>query len=405
MSKHPHYFPYNKDKTMKRAKPMLMLLLALMLTLAPSTFAQTQAFCLDLEGEDCELYLELQDTYQLPESASMETTITFEADDMDAITVGLSGAYVTDMDAVGEAMRAFGEIALLDLSLGDVVTWVEGVVKAWDAELYLDLSGIPGAEMLTGGETIDLYFVDGVAYINAPILALLSGDMELEGVYGIDLFEVIDLLLGNVTMADLSPHDDDMGMGMMDMMDDGVMAEMLAQQFNSMAAQLQFQQSITEEDVAGFTSLARLDDVEVDGETLAVFETTVDFAALFGTPALREFIMADMERQGFGDMMDIEAFMDGFEASFAGTFVTITQQFNTTTNLMVSFDMVLDMTIDGNALGMAMGFPESEDEAPVNILMTMNFTRDSINAVESVNLPEDAVIVPLIELLGGMGDI
>lgn len=393
---------------MKQGRNLLFFaaLIVLILSLSGSAFAQAETFCLGLEGEDCELYEQLQTNQELPISTGMQTSVNGEITVGEMVTefaVDVSGAYVTDVEAFQAALDTFGAVTLRDLSLGNLVDLLNGVVSAWDAELFIDLSGIPGAEMVTGGETIDLYFVDGVAYVNGPILATLFGDPNIEGVYGIDAFEAIDFGLSSVTMADLLQLGNGMDDGMGDMDDMGGMdafTEAFTEQFMTGLQQGMAAQDLSEEELANFVSVARLDDETVDGETVAVFETTVDIANVFTVPAIRELTVQSIQQSDPQEMMDPEAVIDGLEAGLAGSTVTVVERYSLDSTYLVGFEMNMDIMVDSTVMAEAMGMP-AEDEMPFNMTIDINFMRENINAVEAITLPEGAQVVPLMELLGG----
>lgn len=411
---------------MKKGRILLfsVALIALILSISGSTFAQEGTNCLGLSDADCALYEQFQSSQTLPVSTAMQASVSGEisvSGTQIPFTVNVSGAYVTDIDAFQATLDTFGAVTLRDLSLGDLVTLLQGVVGAWDAELFIDLSGIPGMEMMADGEPLGLYFVDGVAYMNGPLLALMMSDPGIEGVYGIDAFETINMLLSSVTMADLAQLGSGMagGMGGMDdgMDGDGGMpggmggmdafAEIFSQGFMQGLQQGMAGQelaNLSEAELASFVSVARLEDETLNGETIIVFETTVDIAEVYTVSAIRDLIVASLEQQNLGDMMDVDALISGLETGMAGSKVTVLERYSQESNFLVGFDMNMDILIDAAEINAAMGMPssgEGEDEQ-VNMTIAVNFMRENINQVEAITLPEGAQVIPLMQMLGGM---
>lgn len=384
--------------TNRRNMLFYVALFMLVLSLPATVFAQTEAYCLDLDGEDCELYQSLQANQEFPTSTAMQASISGEISaegDSLPFAVNLSGAFATDKEAYQTAVDTFGALTLGEVSLDNVVELLDGVVSAWDAELFIDLSGIEGAEMLTGGETIDLYFVDGVAYINAPLLALATGDPELEGVYGIDAFEVIDFLLSSVTMNDLAQLGNAMGGGMGD---PGDFNAAFNEAFMGSFQQFEAGQDLSEEEISSFVSFVRLNDETVNGETLVVFETVVNVDQVFSIPAIREAIVVQIEQQDPG--MDVDALVQGLQTGLAGSTVTVVEKWNPETNFLMSLDMNMNIIVDEAAMAEAMG-ETSAGDGQITMNFDISFMRENINQIEAITLPEGAVVVPLMEMLAG----
>lgn len=395
---------------MKRVKLMLysLALLVLVLSLTSSVFAQDNSIhCYDLSAEDCTLYTDLQTNSEMPESTAFNVDVSgslVAADEQIPFAVNVSGAYVTDMAAIDTAVDTFGAVTLRDVSLGDVVVLLDEVVSAWDAKLSIDLSAIPEAAMLTNGAPIDLYLVDGVAYINSPLLAMMLNDPTIEGVYGIDLFEVIDFGLSSVTMADLMELGEGITMNMDDMSGDDFMGMFEESFMNSFNQGLGQTMQFADEDFAGAISLVRLADEDGDGENLYVFETTIDISAMFAIPALRDQITAMLEQQIDPEEMmgiDAETLLDALEASFQGSTMMITEKYGATSNMMVGAEMVMDFTIDGGELAALTGEPMGEPEQ-VTMQLNISYMLEDINQVEAIDLPADAQVVPFMDLIGGM---
>jgi hypothetical protein len=375
----------------------------LLLSLSGMVFAQSDASCLDLDAEDCALFEMLQANTTMPESTAMRVSITGDLaadDETAAFAVDVYGAYTTDEAAAEAAIDTFESIALLDLSPRDMLNLLEGLVSAWDAELSFDLSAIPEAQMFLGGETIDLYVVDGVAYINSPLLALAMDDPTIEGVYGIDVFEALDYALADITVGDLGLFESMEELGGPRGVNQGF-NEAFMDSFNQFSAS----QNFTEADFADFVTLTRLEDETFEGETVAVFASTVDIAGMLAAPAIRDAMNANMNMQGMGDP-EMEAQMaemmnemfDGLAASLAGSTVTVVQKWGLDTGYLVGADMALDVMLDVDEMNAAMGMPTDDDDV-ATFNLDIRFTLEDVNQIDAIDLPADAQIVPLSALL------
>jgi hypothetical protein len=391
---------------MKTRKFLLPLaLVALLLMSVSSVFAQGMDSqpCLGLEEADCELYYTFQEA-GLPDSTAFDLTVagTFSDGSEDiAFEVGATGAYVLDSAAAEAAAQAFEEIGVLDVSPRDFIELADGTVSAFDAELSLDINGIPGVTDMTGGEpfpTIDLWLVDGAAYADLSPFGMLLGDPTFAGVYGLDVFEITTTLLENVTLGDLLP--DDMGMGGMDGMSMMGAQDAFTQGFNQGLATGAM---MTEEDLVSFVTVERLADEEVDGMTVAVFQTTIDFEALFEMPMIREQIISSMEAQGaeLPNNITADEFVDALSEAMSATTMTVTERYDTESNFLVSFDFTMDMVIDPAAFAQ-LDDTMTGEEQPLNIFVTVDFSRNSINQIDAIELPEGAQVVPTEALFGGM---
>lgn len=395
-------------------KLMLPLVVILMLmSLAGNVFAQEETVCFGLGEEDCEIYTSLQDNLVSPGSTGFEMTVagSLSAPEEMAFQVGVSGAYTTDAAAYQEAIDTFGAITLRDVSLGDVVTVLDGIISAWDAELFVDVSSTPLAGM-TGGQTIDLYFVDGVAYANLAPFGMLMGDPEMTGTYGVDAFEAIDSVLSSATMADIGTMLTSMG-GMGEAPDPEALMEAFSGNMADNPFMAGFQQGIasanmqmSDAEAAEFASMERLADEEYEGETVLVFQTTVDIAQTLQNPLVRQQMVTSIQQQfamqGAPEDLDAEALADALIESMAGSTVVVSEKYIQSSNILLGFDMAMDFTIALEPIATAIGEEMGEnDPEAISFSANVTFERNSINAVESIALPEDAQVVPLMSLLGG----
>lgn len=398
---------------MKTLRKFMLPLTALLLlfSIAGAGFAQDygEVYCLDLEEADCAVYTEFQSSYPFPSSTAFDATISGDFDVPDApfaFSVALSGAYSTDVEAYQSAVETFNALTLGDVNLSSTMDLLQGVIGAWDAELFIDVSGTPELAMFTGEETIDLYIVDGVLYADLTLVGTLLGDDSIAGVYGIDPFEIINFGLDSVTMGDIADALEGMGMGMMGADDPFTMG--FQQGFQQGFQGGQMQDMLTEEDLSAFATISRADDQEINGENVVVFVTEIDPSAVFSVPVFREAIIQGVE-QGIdedGEMpedFDMETFIDSIATGVEGSTIVVTEYYSEEMSIIVGVDLAFDFTLDPASIVAAMGEELGENDVPVSFTFNIEFLRNSINEIDGIELPEGSQIVPFFELLGGAG--
>ena len=402
----------------QRSIALLALLTLLLSALVGSTTAQVEAYCLDLNEADCAIYTAFQANTALPTSTAFEMNVAGNIDVPDQpleFGATITGAYATDAAAYQEAVDTFGAITLRDVSLGDLSDVLNGMISAWDSELSIDLSGTPQIAPMLGGQTIDLYFVDGGAYADLTLVSTLTGDESMAGVFGVSVFEAGDFGLNSVTMADvgmLYQMLGSMGSGAGADIDVDAIEELLTGEidlglednpaFQNFLQGLESATSLpTEEELTSFVTLTRLDDAEVNGETVVVFQTDVDAAATLNAPFIREQVISALAMQDLPEEMDMEAFIDGIAAGVAGSTVTVTERYSEASGFLVGVDITMDITVDPAPIAESIGETVGENDLPISIDMTISFNRNSINAVDAIELPQGAELVPFMALLGG----
>lgn len=404
---------------------LIALIMTVVLSMGAVSYAQgNDEFCGGLSEEDCDLYYDLQ-TGSIPLSTAfdltMDAAVTAEDSTFD-FGVQASGGYVYDLANIDAYLESLEDLSIIDISVGTIVDFLEEGMNSFDAELFLTVNPPAEAAMFLPMDTIelDLWFVDGVAYADLTPLSAMMEDPSLEGVYGIDAFELIRMALTEATVGDLL---DAMETGGMEMDGGG---DAFAQGF-----QQGFQQSFTPmaEPPEGFenvVTITRLENETVDGVELAVFETVVNIPALFEIEEIQQQVMANIPAEaGIDEEMLIGALVNGLEGS---QFTTV-ERYGLDDSYLYSSESVIDFTIDPTAfealdgememtdeeMGDVMeGVGEATEEAgemdapmqPITFNMTITFERSEIDALEEIVLPEGAQVVPaetLMQLAAGGG--
>jgi hypothetical protein len=368
------------------------------MSLAGSVFAQ-ETLCLNLSETDCELYTGLMESAKFPLSTAFELNID------GAMVVGdipqpvefnvlATGAYVFDSVEAEAAIAKFADLSVLDVSLGSILDVTDGVFSAFDAELNVQMTLPPDM----GGSAFgpfDFWLVDGAGYMDMTPVGVLSGDPNMAGVMGVDVFDFIEVPLGELKLGDiferLNSMGDDFEPGDFNMMND-------ENPFQNVFAQ--FANQMTEEDLASFISMERLPDETVNGTNVVVFQTTIDFAAIFEVEAIRNQIAAQMEMQGteMPEGMDIDTIMSALAKSLAGSTMTVVEKIDPQTAYGIATSITIDLTIDPAPFN---AIEDTGMTEPIEFDLTMEMTWTDINSVQSIELPEDAQLIPVETLLGG----
>ncbi|MEL6526773.1 MAG: hypothetical protein AAFQ07_13805, partial [Chloroflexota bacterium] len=247
------------------------------------TSAQDE-FCFGLDDDDCELYYEI--VAEAPQPVSTAFDASFGADiagtgefeiDPISFTLTANGAYIVDEDAYEEAIDEFAEVELLDVSPRVILNLLRGQFEAIDAELEIDYE-FPAELGVPPLGPFNLYITDGVGYVDFTPFSVF--DPSLEGTYGVDMFDLIEVPLEGVeaevllealeeiadSLEDFDPSDMDGGQDPMTAFTEG---------FNS---GLNTGAILSEEELEDAFTLERLDDDEINGFDVVVFQTTIDFA-------------------------------------------------------------------------------------------------------------------------------
>jgi hypothetical protein len=379
---------------------------ALLLTLLLGSGVLAQdlppVFCGDLSEADCALLTDAQTAYTTMQSG----TSTFEFDlalsgipdlpfplslnlmgvgsfsgDMSALTSMANMANSGDMSAVYEQLPEIMDTVLTstaaDLAL--TLTLPEDLM-AMMGPMMADVTGDDATPAKVPNVfSLQLRMVDGVGYVNLDQIANQLPTLGLPaGWLGLDFAELMRESLE--MQPDMMPEDmPEIDSSMADMMTD---PEMLA----------------------SFITVERVEDSVIDGQTLAVFEYTIDFAGLMESEAyqsmLREQMLAAAEQSDENlSESDIEMALEVSSSALQGMTMSMRQAIGVDDKYMraVSYEMTWDMT---TVMEMAdeMGEDMPAGTKPL-LTMTMSATMDDINEPLTITAPEDATIIPLESLM------
>jgi hypothetical protein len=363
---------------------ILTLLLAAFALLGGVASAQDfPVFCGDLSDDDCALLTEATETMRAVESAIFHLDFDFAMSGlpdtaMESINfqIGGDGAFAVDGDALS-ALSAFS-MSPEDLleNIEELPAMVEEAIQAIAADVTLVIEIPPelseqSPTPLPERVSVSARLVDGFAYVNLDKLAELdmSGSMPRSW-QGIDLAGLYRSLLER-QMPSMN----------------GMLSSMAG--FGSMSA------FTDPEFLSSFTTVERLEDSEVDGQAAAVFETTLDYGALFSDPTMLDIMRSSVEGMGgFGgtkpDPETIDMMMTMYATMFDGLELEMTQTVGLDDHYVHQVGVFMDWT---PAFGAMMGV-SSANMPEMRFVMEVHVDLARFNDAPEISAPEDAHIYP-----------
>ncbi|MCC6615519.1 MAG: hypothetical protein IT320_18745 [Anaerolineae bacterium] len=354
----------------------LLLALLLIFVLLSSGLALAQddmqgVYCGALSEQDCDLLMRNKDfalsSAHIDFSFNMDLTAENESFSLSGTGSGAfvgAPALTTSLQDMQPAITTLQQIEL-----------AVNVMRDLDAEMTLSIT-VPEsmAELPADVDSIDLEvkLVDGIGYVNLDTLAPLMGsageNTQMQGWAGLDIVGLLDALM-----------------------------EEHPELFESMGSSTQ---TLDPELIMQFQNPERIKDyvdiqrTSADGAPVAVFETTVDMAALVDDPAFTELMLQAMEAQvesqpGLTEAERQQAVEIGLGVVKHMT-VSATQAIDAETAATVSMDV--NVSFDNSE-------QPSDDFGVMMMDVNFNLAYDDVNAVESIEAPEDATVLPVETLL------
>ncbi|MDE0610144.1 MAG: hypothetical protein OXH77_09595 [Anaerolineaceae bacterium] len=400
------------------------LLLVILLALAGAAQADYHdvVFCGELAESDCALLK------KATENSAGQTAGTYSLDmdlDLQGFGSGLQdtpGDYGISLDvdtvwsgdlsafeAMGpESMSMMADPQAMLVMLGDLLSEVSGSATV-TLVAPQGLPGVPEDEIpaaLLNGVSMEMRLVDGHAYLDLSSLAMIMPveDGVPSGWFG---FHIMDLL---ETMLESGMMDMEMD-GLPDEGADSASADSATMKQDLAAIETMIADWSDPEFLGTFMAVERLQDQIVEGRGVAVFHTSLDLSALFGSPEMRELMMASGElgQDAVGendmDMMlgmaavgeNDMAMMDMMLGMVADAIdVEATQFIGLEDRLILRADT--SMTMDLKAMMNPMG-DSSEAMTQIAIDARMDYGYPAETPV--INVPENAFIVSPGLLLAG----
>jgi hypothetical protein len=391
----------------KRMWAVLLVVALLSLPLG-SALAQggPQVFCGDLGEADCNILVQSQAAMMGLESSTFDLTVNFTLAGVEDVmpghdefaaslhVVGVGGADVESLtalqsmvpDHVDEMMQAMPEALVTFLrSIKGQATLEVGLPPEVMATIPVDT---------TEGLSFDFVMVDGVLYVNIERLASLFAtpsaregtQPEIPAWFGLDLG------------------------GMYEAIFDRMAEEMTGQmeEMQGIFSSEMFESFSNPEILNEFMTVTRLDDVEQAGQTMAVFQTTLDYEALLTSEAFQTALqqwmqsMAAMQGEAMREMP--ENFDQIMAEVMRGISVEVVEWVGLDDFFTHHMEIHLAFALDREALAELV--PEGElEDIPENFAVTLDVALDlsAFNEPVEVTAPADAqVINPMMFMTPGM---
>ena len=357
---------------------MLMALLAVPLS---GALAQggPPVFCGDLSPEDCEILTQSQAAMTALESVAFDLEMTFSAsgEGLDlpegaesfTMLIGAEGALAFDPEMIA-ALQSFAEdpaslMANLSEVYGDLLRSFSGNVTlnmALPPEMMADV--MPGMESLA----LELRMAEGVFYVNVGSLMPAESGSQMPSWIGVDVATLYQNMLAE-SMASA-----------------GDMEELFSSDLFSSMYDPEF--------LGQFVTISRLGDEEMMGQTMAVFHTSLDYAALIASDAFADYLAAVIAMQGEAAQDMPENFDEIMAAIVGGLSVESTQWIGLDDYYVHHVEVDMAFSMDP-ALLAELAPEEKAGDLPGPFTLTFDLTGDlsDFNEPVEVTIPENAQVI------------
>lgn len=356
-----------------KIQPIIPFALVALLVLVGPIHAQDApyTFCGDLSETDCAILRESAAAMLALESATFDMEADLTVTNVPNVPFDSLAFHLTGEGSFGADMTLMLELQRMDIAALEKMSfftlmadWLRSV--AADVTLTLDMPA-ELIELLAEEEqaipeqlSLDLRMVDGVAYLNLEDVANAAPEGGVPpGWVGLDLAEfygaILPAMLEGMTEFNMIPM---------------------------MTALMQ------PENMAKFTSIERLPDAEMAGQTMAVFETRINYAAMLDIPEFQDMLLPMLEEEA-----DAEAAMDALRAMYEGITLVTTQSIGLEDLLVHHTEMTMewDLASVAEAIG--------EEQAAPQFAFHLVVTQEAFNAAPEVVAPEGAFMLPLQQMI------
>ncbi len=328
------------------------------------------SFCGTLSEADCTILVESQEAMSTLESAAIKLNLdmTFNGiPDMPAsATINLSGDgryAITDPEALQNITANMTD---------DLAGAMEDLFEAFalDGTFILQLPAELMGESSANRGAFSVRMVDGFAYINVDKMMRLMGEsgngsgwigLDLAGFYG-RLFEQMGGSLGLDAFQNPSAS-----------------ADMMSE----------------------FVTIERIEDVEIDGQTLAAFQYTFDYSELASSETFMSLLRDQLEGMGMMSQIDMDDLMDFYVEAFAGLTLEMTQTVGLDDHFIHNMSLTMDWTLDMESLSELFG--GMTDVPPtITVNLSVNADLSQFNEAAPIEAPENTPIFPIDSLLPAM---
>ena len=372
---------------MLRKAMSISILIVLLFALVPgAALAQgPDVYCGSLSEADCNLLVDSQQAMNTLTSSAFDLNAGFSmssseefAPDVNAFAFNMSGngAVAADLSALADLQgmdpeQMMGMLDTLPQMIADLLRGVTG-------EATFDIS-LP-AELMTDAPipselTLNLLGTDGVLYVDLRSL-LPAAAVEQEGMpawIGLDLAGMYETIFQQMPAM---PMDEMQGM-----LDASGFAQMM-----------------TPDMLNQFVLIERGPDETVDGQAVAVFNTTLDYEAMFSSDAFQQvmdqYMQSILEMQGASAEDLPDNFGEIMAGMMSGMQVSVSEWIGLDNSLLRHFDMNMAYTLDPAAIAALSGGEADQADIP-DFALAANVTVDlsDFNAPVEVTAPEGAQVI------------
>ncbi len=281
------------------------LLLVLLVSLAGATQADYRdlVFCGELTESDCALLEQASENSAGQTAGSYNLDMDLDLQDFETGPSGVTGDYSFSLDVDTVWNGDLSGFETMGLEAMNMMTDPEAMLVMF-AELLSEFGGsatmtlvapqglpsVPEDEFpaaLMDGVTMEVRFVDGLVYLDLSSLATIMAaeDGVPSGWFGFHMMDLLDTMLES-GMMDMDMNGAGSKSADSGKADDGDMAQ-------DMAAMEEMLADWSDPEFLGtFMAVERLEDQILDGKGVAVFHTSIDLSALFGSAEFHEMLNA-----------------------------------------------------------------------------------------------------------------
>ncbi len=346
-------------------------------------------FCGDLSEEDCALMTQSQAAMAALDSSAFEMDFAFTLSSSEPFAPGVSevvfnvqgdGAFAGEIPDMS-AFQTMDPSQLGELMSQAPALFVEGLRSVTgQASLLVTLPADLVADADIPAELpVNLIMIGGVAYIDlASLMPTEAEGQDMPAWMGVDLAGMYEMMFEQMAGEE-------------------ALAEQMEQMqafFSSEALSGLMDSAFT----ADFVTVTRAADETLDGQTVAVFQTSLDYATLFSSEsfqtAMQAYMQSVMDMQGVDAGEMPEGMMEAMTDLMSGLTVSVTERIGTEDFLVHQMAMAMNFDMDFAAL--ADMVPESEmGEMPEAFSMSMAFeiALSEFNQPVEVSAPEGAQVI------------
>jgi len=323
-----------------------------------------------LEADDCQIMLQSEEVMSTVNSFAFDLSMAFDMllegeqmAGMGEMNFGIDGSGILSLDT--EALKQYQDMAMGDpaAAMDQMPAMLDSLFSAFEGEASIQITLPQMVAMMTGGATeipLNIVMKDGVYALDvASLEEALGEDPSGMGWAGIDLNGAFESMMDEVDLSS-------MGGGAMTSGLSGFSNETL-------------QEAIT---------ITRLEDEDLEGTPVAVFEMVINYGALLTSDEL-----SGMLESMYGEMGMDEEGTDMILTMLQDIEIYFTQYIGLEDSYNYGMEMSMDFALDGEMMG-----DPTMDSAAFSFYLWLGL--NDFNTPVAVELPENAMIMPAGMLMG-----